>query len=249
MTEITRDIDKNDVDISALFKWNKEIEIEDAVAGLRAKFYMRLLGDADLNRARTHGYRKAADIRRKLKSPNSDERMGLLAELEDFSDLEIIIKSLQILRIQDLYQTAVRGINIPEPKEPSEEEKQEKWENYQREVDEYPKKFREAVDVEVEKLKNEDLAKLQGKTKEELYQIYESEVINKLCQEEMNNSFYDMSIYLATFKDDKFKVPAFKSFDAYDNIHPSLKVKLKEEYQRLEIGIELLKKLPEVTES
>ena len=57
-----------------------------------------------------------------------------------------------------------------------------------------------------------------------------------------------MTVFLATFKDDKFKNPAFKSFDNYDNVHPILKTRLKEEYQKLEMGVDLLKKSQEATE-
>jgi|OpeIllAssembly_1097287.scaffolds.fasta_scaffold149210_2 hypothetical protein len=247
MAEITRDIDKNDVDISQLFKWNKEVEIEDVLSGLKAKFYMRLLGDSDLGRARAYAYRKSAELRKKLKTQGSDERVSLLAELEDFVDVEVITRAIEILRIQDIYQRAIKNVNVPEPKEPANDEL-EKWEDYQVKVDEYSKKFREAVDEEAEKLRSADLTMLQGKSREELYKIYEAEVINKLCQEEMNNNFYDMTVFLATFKDDKFKNPAFKSFDNYDNVHPILKTRLKEEYQKLEMGVDLLKKSQEATE-
>ena len=184
MAEITRDIDKNDVDISQLFKWNKEVEIEDVLSGLKAKFYMRLLGDSDLGRARAYAYRKSAELRKKLKTQGSDERVSLLAELEDFVDVEVITRAIEILRIQDIYQRAIKNVNVPEPKEPANDEL-EKWEDYQVKVDEYSKKFREAVDEEAEKLRSADLTMLQGKSREELYKIYEAEVINKLCQEEI----------------------------------------------------------------
>lgn len=247
MAEKIRDIDKNDVDISQLFKWNKEVEIEDAFSGMKAKFYMRLLGDADLGKARAYAYRKSADLRKKLKTQGSDERVSLLAELEDFVDIVIIQKAIEILRIPEIYQRAVKNVSIPEPKEP-EGDDLEKWEDYQKKIDDYSEKFKIAVDEEAEKFRNADAISLEGKSREELYKVYESEVINKLCQEEMNNNFYDMTVFLATFKDEKFRSPAFKDFDSYDNIHPALKTRLKEEYQRLELGIDILKKLPGATE-
>lgn len=247
MTEITREIDKNDVDISQLFRWNKEVEIADALSGQKVKLYMRLLGDADLGRARAYAYRKSSELRKKLKTKDSDERTALLAELGDFSDEEVIINSIKILRIQEIYQQAVKNVDIKEPREPD-EDNLEKWEDYQKQVDEYSTKFRKAVDKEAEKLSKLDEAALKERSKEDLYKVYENEVISKLCQEEMNSKFYDKSIFLATFKDEKFKVPAFKDFDSYDNVHPQLKAMLKEEYQKLELGIEILKKLPEATE-
>lgn len=247
MSEKIRDIDKNDVDISQLFKWNKEVEIEDVMSGLKAKLYIRLLGDADLGRARAYAYRKSSELRKKLKDKNSDERISMLAEIEDFSDSEIIVKAIELLRIPEIYQRAMKNVDLDEPKEPDGDEL-ETWEGYQKRVDDYSVKFREAVDKEAEKLKTADIEFLKGRGDAELYKIYENEVINRVCQEEMNNNFYDMAIFLATFKDDKFKIPAFKSFDSFDNIHPNLKAKLKEEYQKLEMGVDVLKKSQEATE-
>jgi len=247
MADKLRDVEKNDVDIAELFKWNKEVEIEDAYSGLKVKFYMRLLGDADLGKSRAYGYRKASDLRKKLKTKDSDERTSLIAELEDFTDPEVVVKSIEVLRTPEIYQRAMRNVDVPEPQEPSDDDL-EKWEEYQKAVDEYSEKFKTAVDKEAFKLKELDLSYLKERPIEELYKVYEGEVINKLCQEEMNNSFYDMSIYLATFKDDRFKTPAFKNFDAYNNVRPTLKDRLKTEYQKLEMGIDVLKKSPEATE-
>lgn len=247
MSELDRSVEKNDVDISALFKWNKKVEVADVVSGNSISFYMRLLGDADLNRARAHGYRKSAELRRKLKTPDSDERMLMLAELSDISDLKVLIPTIEILRTPEIYQNVMRNMDMTEPVEPSKEDL-EAWELYQVVVDEYPKKFRVEVERRADEIRKVDMEELEKRPSEELYKIYEAEVISKLCQEEMTDAFYDMSIYLASFKDDKFKHPAFKNFEEYDNVHPILKSKLKTEYQNLEMGIDTLKKLPEAME-
>ncbi len=247
MSELNREIDKNDVDISQLFKWNKKVEMADIISGNKISFYMRLLGDSDLNIARAHAYRKSAELRRKLKTPDSDQRVLMLAEFSDISDPDVLIPTIEILRTSDIYQRVMKNIDFPEPREPSKDDL-EAWEKYQTAIDEYPKKFRDKVEKEAERIRKADMEELRKRTPEELYKIYENEVINKLCQEEMNNSFYDMSIYLSTFKDEKFKNRAFKSFEDYDNIHPHFKEELKKEYQNLEMGIDLLKKLPEATE-
>jgi len=247
MTDIQRDIEKNDVDISELFRWNKEVEVQDVFTQSKVTFYMRLLGDADLGKARVYGYRKSAELRKKLKDADSDERIALLAELADFADAEIILRTIEILRIPEIYQSAVKNVNVKEPKEPEEDDLQT-WEEFQAEVDSYSERFRNAVDKEAEKMRNNDLKVLEKKTKDELYAIYENEIIGKVCQEEMNNAFYNMAIYLSSYKDNKFKTLSFKSFDSYNNVHPTLKSRLKEEYQSLELGIDVLKKLQGVTE-
>lgn len=248
MSEKLREVEKNDVDISELFKWNKQVEVEDNVSGLKATLYMRLLGDSDLGRARAYAYRKSSELRKKLKTQDSDERVSLLVELEDFGkNKEIIINAILILRTQDLYQEAMKNITIPEPKEPDKEDL-EAWEKYQQEVDSYPDRYREEVTKEADKLRKLDLDGLEKLSVEDAYKLYEGEVINKLCQEEMNNAFYDMTIFLASFKDKEFKTPVFKNMEVYNSSHKNLKLKLKEEYRKLELGIETLKKLQEATD-
>jgi hypothetical protein len=64
----------------------------------------------------------------------------------------------------------------------------------------------------------------------------------------MQIAYYDMCVYLTTFSDSDYKKLAFKTFSDYENSHPTLKDRLKKEYQSLEIGVDELKKLPEATE-
>ena len=66
------EIEKNDVDISKLFNWGKAFEIvgEDGVVDV---VYMRVLGDADINKARVFALRESAKLRRALRNPDSDK--------------------------------------------------------------------------------------------------------------------------------------------------------------------------------
>ena len=129
-------VERNDVDISQLFMWGKEFEIEGN-AGKKAKVFIRLIGDADLNRARVHALRSSADLRNKLKTKGSDERLAFLPEVGSV-ERDVLIESISIMNIRDFSQEAVKEVDIPYPIEPDSDAKLEKMEKYQAQVDAYP---------------------------------------------------------------------------------------------------------------
>lgn len=243
-----RDIDRNDVDITQLFKWNKPVEIVDNFTQTKITVYVRLVGDADMNRARTYGYRQAAVLRKSLRTENSDERIAFLAELEAFQNREILANAIVLLRMNDIYQEAVSMTQVPEPKEPRANASQEELEDYQTAVDNYPNVFSEAVNVNIGKVKDRQLAELQTENEERLHKLYEKEVIDRLCQEEMIRSYYDMCVYMGTFKDPEFTERVFSSLEEFLNMHTHTIKLLREAYQGLELGTDILKKLHEATE-
>lgn len=244
---MARYAEKNDVDVSTLFKWKKSVDIEDGITGNKATFYIRLVGDAELTRARTYGYRKAADLRKALRTDGSDERAVFLSEIGDYADKKQLVGTVILLEVPKIYQDSIRGINFPEPKEPRSDASQEDWEEYQKKVDSYPQDFDKLVFDAVAKTQKDREKELNKLSMEDLHNMYEREVINRLCEEELQNSYYDMCVYLATFIDKEYKSRAFKTFDEYDNVHSTLKTKLRAEYQSLEIGTDILKKLPGAT--
>lgn len=245
---MSKEIDKNDVNISQLFKWKKEIIISDAITGDQATVYIKLAGDADIGRARAHGYRKSAELRKSLKDKNNPERLALIAELGEFTDKELLIQTILLLRIADLYSEAVKNLTVKEPIEPTADASQEAWEIYQAEVDAFPEKYDKAIREEVDNVREKNAELLKKEELETLYKIYEGEVINRVCSEAMQNAYYEMCIYLTTFADKDYKTLAFKTFEEFENVHPSLKERLKKEYQSLEIGVDELKKSLEATE-
>jgi hypothetical protein len=75
-----KDIEKNDVDISKLFKWGTSTTVQtprgDAIV------WMKILGDADVNKARIYALRRSAEMRAKMVDLDSDERIALLPPLD-----------------------------------------------------------------------------------------------------------------------------------------------------------------------
>jgi len=245
-----RDIEKNDVDIEQLFRWKKEVIIEDVISNQSATLYLKLIGDSDVGRARTYALRKSSDLRRALKTPDSDERVSLLSEFSEFHEQpkETLISLALLLKLEDLQGQAIRSVDMDQPVPPASDSELEEQEEYQKRIDEFPKKFSEAVTKRMTKLEELEKERLNSLDLEILYKEYEQLMIGRLCIEEMSNRFYEMVIYYATFRDKNYRKLAFKSFADFQNASFNLKDKLVQEYKNLELGMGVLKKLPEVTE-
>ena len=91
-------VEKSDVDISTLFNWGRVFEVinpkDQSVSSI---VYMKLLGDADLGRARVYAIRKSAEMRRKLKDENSDERIAWVRSIDEVETEDLINLNSSIL--------------------------------------------------------------------------------------------------------------------------------------------------------
>jgi hypothetical protein len=152
------------------------------------------------------------------------------------------------LKLPELHTQAIRNTFIKEPAEPGSDATLEEKEEYQKAIDEYPIKFADEVEKQLNDVQDELRNDLKGKHKDTLYETYQALLIDRLCSEEMNDRFYDMCAYYATYRTDEFKDKVFGSFEEFDNASTFVKNRLKQEYRDLEIGMGALKKLPEATE-
>lgn len=235
------EIDKNDVNLSDLFKWKDEVVITDAEGEEAAKVYMRILGDAEQNRARAEALRESGKLRKILQNPESDERLIYTEEVEPF-DKEKVVTSIILLTIGELYDQARDKVDIPFPKEPGSEASQEEQENYQEEVDEYPDKYTEAVEEEFEKLRKAELKRLKKLDEEALRGLYMEGMINRVCNNKLQDVYLDYCVYHGTFLDEDLKKKAFSNFSEYENSAKLVKDQLKNAYQKLSLTSERLKK-------
>jgi hypothetical protein len=230
----------NDVDISKLFEWRTEITVT-ASDGEEIKAFMRLVGDAELNRARVSGMRASAELRKKLKDKNSDERLAFIPIL-DTTEKENVIELLLILYMSMYREEVEKTIETPFPKEPASDAELEEKEKYQAEVDEYPVKRLEIIKKEINKRVNRERKLFLKKPLNELMDEYEKLVIDQMCQAEMNNTFIEYSIYFGTFKDEDFKNRLFNSYDEFKNLPTYAKEQFIDRYINLQLGITDLKK-------
>src|SRR5574338_1291244 len=83
-------VERQDVDLQKLFGWGRVFEvINPQTEEAEAIVYMKLLGDADLGRARVYALRKSAELRRKLKDTNSDEYLAWVRDINEVSEEDL----------------------------------------------------------------------------------------------------------------------------------------------------------------
>lgn len=246
-----RSADKNDVNIAMLFRWKTEVEVADPVTGERYKLYIRLVGDADLNKAKVYGYRESAGLRKKLRDENSDERLSYIAEIKDYTTKDILVQTIILLETPEIFNEALKLVadDVLEPREPKTDATQEAWEEYQTKIDNFEIEFQNKIEDSMTYLQAKEQKRLSDYSIEELHELYLNVTINRLCEEAFQNAYYDMCVFMGVYLDDEYTTRAFNSFDEYLNAHPKLKIDLRAKYKDLEIGIDLLKKLPVATES
>ncbi len=239
--------EKNDISIEKLFHWGKEFELFDRYNNITEKVWMRLVGDAEINRARVFAIRKSADLRKQLKDPDSDYRIAFVSAIYDIVDQEHLIKLIGYLQTKKFSQDAVRDIRFPSIKEPKSTATLEEQEQYQAQVDAYEQKRQEKLTQYVVARLEESEQELKGKDLSVLQKQYEKLMIDELCENEMVEKFRDCCVYFGTYRDEAFRERYFKEFDEFANLPTEFKDQLVENYTGLEVNVQELKKLLEAT--
>lgn len=237
-------VEHNDVDISPLFAWSRELEVVSN--GVKIPVFLRLVGDADMNRSRVAALRKSAELRRRLKDINSDERMAFIHDIDDI-EMDKLVAVVTVFSMKTLSEKVVKKLKIKAPKQPRSDAKTSAHEKYQEEVDSYPARrqaeIRAGLEKEVKILK--ELLEADGK--EEVYKKYVSSMIDEMCEQELLTMFKSWCAYLGSYKDQSLTERLFKSFEEFDNLPPALKQQFVNEYSKLELHGDDLKKLQQVT--
>jgi hypothetical protein len=239
-------VEKNDVSLAPLFHWNKRFELAD-LNEATLEVFVRLVGDAELNKARVFALRKSSELRRDLKNESSDVRLAFISESEGLTrgQLQQLVLTLSI---RDVTQDALRQVRLPYPKEPDSEASLEAQEKHQELVDNYPKekeiKLREFITNSMTKIKET----LDSTSDEELYNIYERAIIGELCEQEMLRSFGDMCAFFGCYKDKNFSERYFADVEEFQNLSSVIKEQFLSAYKSLELSSEDLKKLPGATQ-
>jgi hypothetical protein len=233
-------VEKNDVDISSLFLWSKQSTIQ----GLKKKdikIYIRLLGDADINRARVMALRRSAELRKSLRDPESDDKLAFIPDQAELNK-DVLVESIIMYTLREITKKAMQDVVIPKPKDPGSDADTERMEKFQKEVDEYPKVREKAIRDLIEKLVAERRKELAEKDEDFLYKQYQGVLIGELCEEELLQRFKEGCVFFGTFKDKKFSEKFFNSYEELDNLPTEIKRKLIDDYSLLEIESEKLKK-------
>jgi hypothetical protein len=184
--------------------------------------------------------RKSAELRRKLKDPDSEER---LARFPDFSiiDKENIIENTLTFYVREITMKAYDEVKVPEPKPLKSDATLEEQEKFQTAVDAYPDKLNDAIKKYIDKEVDKERKKLNKRTKEELIEEYVQVMTNRHCENEMVSRMKEMCAFFGSFYDEDYKERLFDNFDKFDNMPSEIKKQLIEAYSSLEIDTEELK--------
>ncbi len=241
--------EKNDVDVSRLFHWGRGFEIFDRFGNKITVAYIRLVGDAEVNRSRVFAIRRAAELRKTLKDENSDDRIAFISSVIEIENKEELIDMVVNLNIRKFAQEATREIKLPMPKEPKADDELEVFEKFQQEVD----TFEERRNSEINKVTLEKLdafrTSIENMKLDDLRKLYEKHMIDMLCEQKMMNTFKDSCAYYGTYADEDFQKRMFNSFDEFDNLPTEIKDQYVSNYNSLEINLDELKKSLEATPS
>jgi len=232
--------EKNDVDITALFEYRKPVTIHGKDKS-ELEVYMRVVGDSEIQKARVKALRASRDLRNKLKDHSSDEYMAFIPDISE-ANKERLIELTLLANLRDISSSVAKEIEIPFPEEPDSEATLEEQENYQKLLDEYPKKREDTVRTEILKRASEAKEELSKKTKPEIEYEYMISLKDELCEIEMTREFYDYVVFYSLFKDKSYKTPLFESFEDYGKLPGDVKEFLLQEYRNLELGLDELKK-------
>lgn len=237
--------EKNDVDIYKLFHWGREFSIVDRFGKELTKVYIRLNGDSELNRARVFALRRSAELRKKLKTEGTDERVAFISTIFDIDEKSQLLPIISTLMTRTFAQEATKEVRIPTPKEPKSDATLEEQEKFQEEVDSYDDRKNEAVGQAILNKISQFEKELESQPVEKLQKQYERLMIDELCEREMITKFKEVSAFFGSYSDPDFKIPAFDSFELFENLPTEIKEQYIDNYENLEINIDELKKLQE----
>jgi hypothetical protein len=237
-------IDKNDVNISKLFRWGDEFKILDSSGNELLTVFIRLVGDAEINRARVFALRKSAEIRKKLKDEESDEYFAYIPDKE-LLEKDTLVEAVILYMTKDVTLDVFNEVRLPLPVEPESDASLEKQEKHQQEIDDYPKRREGLVRERVIEILNSRREELKSRDIDYLYNEFKKLLINKICEDEMLDSFKEMCVYFGSYKDSEYKEQLFKDFDEFDNLPQNIKGQFLDYYATLELSGEDLKKLRE----
>lgn len=237
-------VEHNDVDVSPLFAWSKEFEVTSS--GRVTPVFMRLLGDADMNRARVAALRKSAELRKKLKDIDSDERIAFIKDIDDI-ELDSLTAVVIVFNMRELSEKAQAKLKIKTPKAPRSDAKTSAHEKYQEEIDSYASRrqaeLKELLNKEVDTMR----VALNAIPKEEVYKRYVNSMIDEMCEQELLREFKAQCCYYGSFKNEELTERLFSSYEEFANLQSNLKDQFISEYATMELQGDDLKKLQQVT--
>jgi hypothetical protein len=234
-------LEKSDVNVSTLFNWGKEFSLVDRNGGEIYKVYIKLIGDAEYGKSRVMALRKSAELRKKLNNPESDERLAFIPEKE-FIEKDKLVELIVIYSMSELSKVAKKQMLIVYPMDIPSDATLEQQEEHQAIIDNFDKKYMDTFNESLSKVIDEKKAELNKFDADQLYNDLVSNLINQLCEQELNTRFMEYCTYFGSYSDPEFKNRLFGSIDEFNNLPTEIKNQFIKHYNSLEINSEELKK-------
>jgi hypothetical protein len=235
-------IEKNDVDLVKLFNWTDSVDVLNDAKEKIITVYMRLIGDADLNRSRVHALRRSRVLRDKLHDTVSDEYLAYMMDITSMPKSKLV-SGLCILYQKGFVEKALIEVaGMKSPKAPKSDATLGEQEKYQQEIDEFPKKRQERIVEIVNKAADKKRDELSRKPKQELVDIYNRMAVDYMCEQEMVKAFREMCTFFACYADPNYRLRLYSDFEEFINTPTQIKEQLLKKYQEMEIDAETLKK-------
>lgn len=233
--------DKN-VPIKRLFEWGKEFSIVSLFGKEKLSVYMRLVGDADIGASRTFALRKSGELRKKLRTEDTDERVAFITSVYEVESLDELIDLITNLKIREFAQDAYKEVKVPFPKEPRSDADLELQEKYQEALDAYDELRNSRINEYIFNRISELRSSLVNQTEDYLRKMYEKLMIHTLCEEEMIKKFREHCVYLGSYLDPEYTQRVFDKFEEFENLNKEVKEQFLASYSMLEIDMDGLKK-------
>ena len=225
--------------ISDLFRWKKEVALKLGDKNI-AKYYVRVVGDADFSAARNKALKSSRELRIKLRTEGSDEFDAMFCDLGVLTPDEMAngIIASEAADFSDEALITIKEEKVPELEENPTLEQQE--DHLAKHDSARTKRIHEVakfIDGKI-KVRREELVKL---PKEELTKLYTSSIVDGECTKLFTTIFREYCIFKGTFIDAGYSEPAFSSFEEFHESNINLKTQLMTAYIELEISGDQLK--------
>jgi len=234
------DIEKNDVDLSQLFNYTTELELQLPDGG-SVTVYQRVIGDEDNGKAQVHALRESAAFREKLADKKWKDRIAYIPKISIYKKDEIVNVILSMM-LRDLTMQAINEVTIKQLPELDEDATLEEREEHQKKVDEYPSVYNKEVEAIVVAKREVERKKLNAFTRDELLSMYETTLINSHVQQVYDKEYTEISTFFGSFLNPEFTKHAYKTLEAFENAPGRIKAELIKSYKTLELSSLALKK-------
>ena len=204
------------------------------------EIFMKVPSEEDINNARTYSLRESAKYRRSIYEDNDLIEMLLPSDIDKMSK-EDIIGNIVSKNIKLLSEKARSNVSrrIKFPKQPGTYSTLEDMEKYQREVDEWPRRFAEELEKELNKLIDIEKRRLDKIDREKLIDMLEKSIIDEYVSIFNLQRFLDYILYRIVYVDNK---RMFESPEEVRNIPINIRSQLIDFYYDISLDTGYLKK-------